>query len=589
VYVLPVTAPGGEPRALTAHLNGAASPAWSPDGHHIAYLAPMNAAELAKEDRGEQDPAPVDSLEAKQRKERQEEDEKNRFDPRPVHRIPYRQGTSYMDDRQQHIYLIATADEATGAAARPRRLTQSDYSYGPPRWSPDGTTIYSIRPKRPDTDEFWRENNIFRLNVADGSETRLVDEGHFAVSVLPAPDGAWLAGERILYNTTDTLPRLTLYPLNGGEPVDINLRLDREVSFYDWTAGGSLIVALASEGDHDLYELHPQSQTAELLDSATRMIGGLHVSASGSIAFIASTPQNPSELYFRPAGGGAPRPITRFNQPFLEEVIVQETHEIRFMSPDGVEIQGWYLLPVGYASGQNVPLALNIHGGPHLMWGAGMASMWHEWQTHAARGYAVFYCNPRGSGGYGEAHLRGLHAAWGPVALRDVLAGVAAMLATGMIDPDRLAITGGSYGGYLTAWIIAHDDRFKAAVAQRGVYNLVSFYGTSDVPILIDNEFDAQPWTDHQRLWENSPVAHAHRIKTPLLLLHAENDFRVPIEQGEQMFAFVRRSGGTVHMIRYPREGHELTRTGEPAHRLSHLSEQIAWFERYCPPGRPAE
>jgi dipeptidyl aminopeptidase/acylaminoacyl peptidase len=218
------------------------------------------------------------------------------------------------------------------------------------------------------------------------------------------------------------------------------------------------------------------------------------------------------------------------------------------------------------------------------MWGAGMQSLWHEWQYHAAQGYIAFWCNPRGSDGYGEEFIHGLHAAWGPHATEDVLAGVDALVQKGFVDIERMAVTGGSYGGYLTAWIIAHDHRFKCAVAQRGVYNLLSFYGTSDVPLLISNEFDAHPWEDPTRLWEHSPVAHAHKIQTPLLIIHSENDFRVPIEQGEQLFGYVRKVGGVVKMVRFPREGHELTRAGEPAHRIASLTEMVKWFDAYCQP-----
>ena len=160
------------------------------------------------------------------------------------------------------------------------------------------------------------------------------------------------------------------------------------------------------------------------------------------------------------------------------------------------------------------------------------------------------------------------------------MAGVDTLLEKGFVDEQRMAVTGGSYGGYMTAWVVGHTDRFAAAVSQRGVYNLISFYGTSDVPTLISSEFDVHPWEDHELLWKHSPLAYAHQIKTPLLIIHSENDFRVPIEQGEQLFAFVRRSGGTVELVRYPRDGHELSRSGEPEHRVSRLTRMVNWFDR---------
>jgi dipeptidyl aminopeptidase/acylaminoacyl peptidase len=286
-------------------------------------------------------------------------------------------------------------------------------------------------------------------------------------------------------------------------------------------------------------------------------------------------------VYYKPPGGEC-RQITQVNKKFLDEVLVQHTHELRFMSPSAQEIQGWYLLPVGYEDGKTYPLAFNIHGGPHVMWGPAMRSMWHEWQFHAARGYTVFYCNPRGSEGYGEAFIRSLHAAWGDVAFADLMAGIDALHEKGFVDARRMAVTGGSYGGYMTAWVVSHTDRFAVAVSQRGVYNLLTEYSTSDIPTFIEEELGVTAWQDPQTLWNHSPLAHAHNIKTPLLIIHSENDYRVPIAEAEQLFTFVRRTGGTVQMVRFPRDGHEMTRAGEPEHRVSSLTHMIDWFDKYC-------
>ncbi|MEO1290204.1 MAG: S9 family peptidase, partial [Chloroflexota bacterium] len=277
--------------------------------------------------------------------------------------------------------------------------------------------------------------------------------------------------------------------------------------------------------------------------------------------------------------------LTDVNQKFIDEVQVQETHEIWFDNPEGQKIQGWYILPPDFEEGKQYPLALNIHGGPHVMWSPSTPSMWHEWQTHASAGYVVFYCNPRGSAGYGQAHQNAIRSNWGKVTMDDVMAGVDAMIAKGFVDQSRMAITGGSFGGYMTAWIIGHTDRFISAVPQRGVYNISSFYGTSDVPRLMSAEFEAEPWEDREKFWQHSPLAYAHNITTPTLIIHAENDFRVPIEQAEQLFAWIRRATDTpVKMLRYPREGHELSRSGEPAHRISRLTEMLNWFDTYCQP-----
>jgi len=210
--------------------------------------------------------------------------------------------------------------------------------------------------------------------------------------------------------------------------------------------------------------------------------------------------------------------------------------------------------------------------------------MWHEWQTHATAGYVVFYCNPRGSEGYGEEHIKALNSAWGTAAMEDIMAGVDLLIEKGIVDGNRMVLSGGSYGGYMTAWIIGQTDRFKAAVSQRGVYNMNSMYGTTDIPSFMTSWWQAEPWQDHEKLWDNSPLKYAPNIKTPTLIIHSENDFRVPIEQGEQLFAWIRRATDTpVKLLRYPREGHELSRSGEPQHRISRLTEMLNWFKQYCP------
>src|SRR5690606_5601273 len=205
----------------------------------------------------------------------------------------------------------------------------------------------------------------------------------------------------------------------------------------------------------------------------------------------------------------------------------------------------------------------------HIMWGPNNPIEWYEWQNMAAQGYVVMFCNPRGSGGYGEAFQMSVYAGgWSDLAYGDIMAGVDSLIAKGFIDTERMAITGGSYGGYMTTWAVAHTDRFCAAVTQRGVYNLLSFFGTTDIPTFVLNEFGTLPTENAQFLWEQSPLAHAHKIKTPLLIIHSENDYRVSISEAEQLFAYLRRLGVETEFVRFPRDGHELTRNGEPEHRV---------------------
>lgn len=583
IYLLPMTAPG-EPRVLTSMPNGASSPAWSPDGEHIAYLAAMSAEERAKEDSGEEETPPKDKLEAKHRDERKEQEEKDRFDPRWMWRIPYRVGTAFLSERYTQIYVIPTADDLEKDAARPRRLTDVEANHDAPQWSADGRFIYTSRALHPDVDLPYREATLFRIRVADRQHDQLTDESHLDSAPLPSPDGKWVAYTRVPQERlTERTTRLAVLPADGGAPRDLNLELDCSVSLFRWTAdSGRLIFSAGSKGDGEVYSVPVSGGKVEKIIAGRMIVEGLDVAADGGIAYCANSPTTLPELYYRAPGKAEARQMTSINQKFMDEVIIQETHEMWFKNPYGSDIQGWYLLPVGYEEGKTYPLAVNIHGGPHVMWGPSARTMWHEWQFHAARGYVVFYCNPRGSDGYGEGHTSALHGNWGQVAFDDIMTGVDTLLQKGFVDPQRMAVTGGSYGGYMTAWVVGHTDRFAAAVTQRGVYNLLSFYGTSDVPMLISNEFDVEPWEDPDLLWKHSPLAYAHKITTPLLIIHSENDFRVPIAEAEQLFAFVKRSGGTVKMLRFPRDGHELSRSGEPAHRVKRLTEMVRWFDEYC-------
>jgi dipeptidyl aminopeptidase/acylaminoacyl peptidase len=583
VYLLRVGEPGGEARQLTHMPNGASSPAWSPDGTRIAFLAGVNAAERDREDRGEEDLAPTDKLDAEQREARKERDEQKRWDPRVVSRIPYRTGTSFLDDRFLQIYVTPVAEGLDGNEEKPRRLTSVDANHEQLQWTPDGQFILTGRMANPADDEPWRKNVLFRIRVDSGATEQLTDDTFASHNPTPSPDGRWIALTRLPGELlAERVTRLAVMPTSGGEPRDLNLELDRPVVDFRWEGDSNAILFNAqNRGNIEIYRVAPAGGQAQKIIAGAMHAEALDVGKDGSVAFTASTPLNPSELYYRPNGGEA-RQVTQVNKNYLDEVIVQPTHELRFTSPGGQEIQGWYILPVGYEQGTTYPLAFNIHGGPHVMWGPSMRSMWHEWQFHAARGYVVFFCNPRGSNGYGESFARALHAAWGNVAFADLMSGIDTLLEKGFVDSKRMAVTGGSYGGYMTAWIVSHTDRFAAAVSQRGVYNLLTEFSTSDIPSFIEDELGVTAWQDPTALWQHSPLAHAHNIKTPLLIIHSENDFRVPIAEAEQLFTFVRRAGGTVQMVRYPRDGHEMTRSGEPEHRVSSLTHMIEWFDKYC-------
>ena len=582
IYLISVN--GGEARQLTNHPNGASDPAWSPDGRYIAFLAPVNADEQAREDAGDSPPPPADAWEARRAREQRQHDEELRTDPRVITKLPYRSGTSYFDDRRRHIYVVEVNDDDTPAT--PRRLTSGDLHYSAPVWMPDGLALLSTATRDPEADSLFAYYDVMRIPL-DGSRPQpLTSAGFSYFDPRPSPDGRQIAFLRL--NEARLLGegrRVAIIPATGGEPHDLTAHTDLNVEQFHWQPDGQgVLFSAAWRGHAHVYQIGlpgtPTYRNGMTLVGGMRIVSEFDVGRDGSIAFIAGSADNPCDLFWRSADGQEHR-LTRINEHLLSQRIIIPIEEMLYLAPDGSEVQGWTLHPPDFDPARRYPLAVYIHGGPHIMWGPGFRSMWHEWQVAAARGYVVFFCNPRGSEGYGELWRDAIRGNWGEADAPDILAGIDALVARGYIDPNRIGVTGGSYGGYMTAWLIGHDDRFACAVAARGVYNLLTQHSTSDAHELIEIEFGGFPWELYEELWDHSPLAHAHKIKTPLLLLHSELDYRVPISEAEQLFAILRRQKKVVELVRYPREGHELTRSGEPRHRADHMRRTLEWFDRY--------
>ncbi|NTU81690.1 MAG: S9 family peptidase [Chloroflexales bacterium] len=585
---------GGEAQQITGLPNGASDPAWSPDGGTIAFVSLVNEEERRREDAGEGGHGPDDAWEARRAKEQRQHDEEQKADPRVVTRLPYRSGTSFFDDRRRHIYLADLPAGDVDHMPKPRRLTDSDLHYSPPAWMPDGQSILTTATRDPEADSLFAYYDVLRLPIDGSKPVTLTTAGHSYFDPQPAPDGAMIAFQRL---REDRLlgegSRIAIIPATGGEPEDLTAHTDLNVEHFRWQPdGGGVLFMAGAQGDAHIYAIGlpatPTYMHGETIVAGRRIVSDFDIGHDGTVAFIAGAPDNPCDLFVR-SPDGAERQITGLNSQLLAQRIISPIEEIRFPAPDGQEVQGWVLYPPtpeisreDAPAAQQHPLAAYIHGGPHVMWGPGFRSMWHEWQTAAAEGYIVFFCNPRGSDGYGEAWRDAIRGRWGEADAPDIQAGIDFLIAQGRVDPARVAVTGGSYGGYMTAWLLGHTDRFACGVAARGVYNLISQHSTSDAHELIEIEFNGYPWEMAEELWDHSPLAHAHKITTPLLLLHSELDFRVPISEAEQLFAFLRRQKKVVELVRYPREGHELTRSGEPNHRADHIRRTLAWFNRYC-------
>ncbi len=586
IYVLPFTEPG-EARRVTAVARGVSRPVWSPDGTRIAFTV------------GDSLPADTAIGKPKTRAEKLAASARKN-DPRVITRLNYIGETSFNQERYNQIYIVDALQE--GATAR--RITSGGFGSGAPAWTPDGKSIiYSAAPPKGSYHADYEQDSDLYIIAADGNGAprNLTPGGRSGLAAAVAgragtrvppdnfsegnprfsPDGKWLAYTRGTLGEHQAASNTQLIVANadGSSPQCVNCALDRGSNQFAWDTQGRLYFTTADRGGVHLYRTTPADRTPRAIITGARGVLSFDVDG-GTIAWSQMQPSQPSDVYAADIEVKNERRLTSLNDSLLATVHVQPYEEMWYKAPDGVAVQGWIVRPPAGAA-RTSPLAVEMHGGPHVMWGPGEASMWLEYQSLAGAGYTVFFSNPRGSDGYGFEHKKAIHRNWGDLPMGDVLAGADSVIARGLADANQQVITGGSYAGYLTAWIIGHTNRFKAAVAQRGVFDMVSWWGMANTWRLYESEFAAVPWEDPELAWKASPIAYAGKIETPLLLLHGENDYRVGLGGVQTLFRMLKAQGKDVELVLYPREGHEVTRSGEPHHRVDHMARIIEWFDRY--------
>jgi dipeptidyl aminopeptidase/acylaminoacyl peptidase len=579
---------GGEALPLTEAENGADNPVWSPDGRYLAFTARLSADEVAAEQEAEPD-RPPDPDERERRAEDKKKREEKRADPRVVDRFRYRAETRYLDGRTSHLYVVEFDPDTGQAAGHSRRLTQEERDYSDPHWMPDGNALLAVAARDPDEDDLFYYSDIVRVPL-DGPVEILTPSDTADHSPRPSPDGQWIAYHSLpAEEMTIANTEIKLIPATGGRPRVLTEQLNAHAWELAWMPGGQDICFLVPRrGRIDVCQVATTGGPIHTLLTADWEVLGYDLAPDGcEVALVTSTDRWPWSLHVAKldpsldAPDRGPRRLLAANEDWLADRKLGQVEDLWFEGSDGTLLQGWIVQPPDLDSQNLYPLVLSIHGGPHAMWSRHESTMWHEWQALAAQGYVVLACNPRGSDGYGRDFRAALRSNWGEADLPDLLAAVETALAQGYVDSERLVVTGGSYGGFMTAWLIGHSDRFVAAVAQRGVYDLASFYGTTDIPRFLEREFETAPWDNPLHLWKYSPLAHVESIHTPLLLIHAENDFRAPIPTAEGLFVALRRLKRQVQLVRYPRDGHELSRSGEPKHRVDRLERIIGWFDRF--------
>ncbi|MGZ4363529.1 MAG: S9 family peptidase, partial [Gaiellaceae bacterium] len=402
-----------------------------------------------------------------------------------------------------------------------------------------------------------------------------------------AADGsdATPTGGRNLSARHDLMPGATL---NSDVTVEVGPRLAPSAD------GRWIGFSAPIDGAYELSRIAVDDGRLERLTAGHHYVSDWDARAD-RIVYLQSAPPAPPDLWVLDvdvdgSGGGAtrvPRRLTSFNAELLAEIELREPWG-RESTVNGRRIQGWFIPPTAATNDRaprQGPLAVEIHGGPHTLYG--WSPSW-EFQVLAAAGIGVFYCNPRGAEGYGQAFNDANPRDWGPGPMRDILAGVDSLVADGLADPDRLGVTGGSYGGYMVNWIVAHDQRFRSAMTCRSVSDMTMLFLTGDISggDWATQEFDATPWSDPAYYREISPISYADRIRTPLLIQHAENDIRTTIGQAEALFTLLRSHRRAVRLMRVPEETHDLTRSGTPFRRVENLRIVVDWFSHFLVGGK---
>jgi len=602
LWILPLS--GGEAHAITRSEYGASNPQWSPDGKKILYTSSIPYSKIEgmvpwnyeRPGRTKNDEPNFKALKHEEKKNIVTNPDgsleevrawlaKNTSESNP--RVLIRQdlqGEQGLQPEQNFAHLFV---HTLGSEEKDIQLTQGFQDFQAAKWSPDGkhiichSRIYKIHPDREQDSDLWI------VDVANkAAKEFLAWPGYSASNPTYSPDGTLISfSATSIQNRHAPQTQLAVVPVAGGKPQILTAAFDRDVNGSVWSTDSKLLYfASQTEGDIPLFSVSAKGGAVTKIYGNDNGVNDFDVQGD-KVVFALTETKNPWEVYLYNLKDKSNRQLTQLNESWVKDRAISTPKEYWFTRPDGTKIQYWVQEPINRKEGAKYPTILNIHGGPSAMWGPGIFSMWHEYQLENSWGYGLVYCNPRGSGGYGDKFKKGNFKDWGAGPAGDILSSLdEAIKQHNWIDKDQLFVEGGSYAGYMVAWIVGHDNRFKAANAQRGVYDLTTFMGEGNAWRLVPDHFGGYPWEKETKalLESESPLTYVDKINTPLLIIHGDQDLRTGVIQSEMLYKSLKILNKPVEYIRYPREGHELTRSGNPGRMMDHMLRVIEFFERYA-------